>query len=153
MCTVWSEKWGSFGLSMRDRPFCPGCMAQGCTSWGFCMYTTPAATVCVKYGCYLLLYFWWIFFLQQPRLMLISLYVGELEVWKVVNCLVSYVLVDVDECTNPNQCAAGATCNNLDGSFECTCLGIGVVGSGTRCPGQRKLCWCACVWLAFFCRV
>ena len=42
---------------------------------------------------------------------------------------------DIDECTEESDnCHHNATCNNTDGSFNCTC-NSGYRGNGTFCEG------------------
>ena len=44
--------------------------------------------------------------------------------------------IDIDECTeNPNQCGLNAVCQNLDGSFSCTCS-TGYTGDGQVCTSK-----------------
>jgi len=50
-------------------------------------------------------------------------------------------LTDVDECNGTNPCQQG--CNNLPGSFQCTCLpGFQPINS-THCEGKEytTICW------------
>ncbi len=42
---------------------------------------------------------------------------------------------DIDECADEiDNCHDNATCNNNDGSFNCTCTS-GYTGNGTYCEG------------------
>jgi hypothetical protein len=49
------------------------------------------------------------------------------------------VCVDVDECAlGTDNCHDNATCNNTDGSFECSC-NDGYSGNGTSCESKRTV--------------
>ena len=50
-------------------------------------------------------------------------------------------LLDFDECvsSDTNDCHPDASCNNMDGSFVCTCL-PGFEGNGTFCTGNLTEC-------------
>ena len=46
---------------------------------------------------------------------------------------------DIDECVDSaNDCHSNATCNNIDGGFECTCK-TGYTGNGTLCLGTNMI--------------
>ena len=50
------------------------------------------------------------------------------------SCLVS---ADVNECAeSTHNCHQNATCNNTEGSFDCSC-NIGYTGNGSFCMGKR----------------
>ena len=45
--------------------------------------------------------------------------------------------VDIDECQwNIDECDINASCNNTEGSYQCTC-NSGYWGSGLNCTGKR----------------
>jgi len=48
--------------------------------------------------------------------------------------LCSYVVTDIDECAG-NPCQNGATCNNLQNQYTCTCAGG---WQGTTCDVGKK---------------
>ena len=43
-------------------------------------------------------------------------------------------VLDINECEPVSPCHANATCNNTDGSFNCTC-NDGYTGDGFTCDG------------------
>ena len=46
-------------------------------------------------------------------------------------------IIDIDECAlSGSKCHSNATCNNTDGSFQCTCNN-GFSGNGTMCTGTK----------------
>jgi len=50
----------------------------------------------------------------------------------------SSTIVDIDECAvNNGNCSQNATCNNVLGSYECTCM-TGFSGDGFNCTGECR---------------
>ena len=49
--------------------------------------------------------------------------------------VVYYVSTDIDECNGDNDCHPEATCDNLAGSYSCTC-NEGYKGTGSFCTGK-----------------
>ena len=48
-----------------------------------------------------------------------------------------FSLVDIDECKlNGDECDINASCNNTEGSYQCTC-NSGYQGTGLTCAGKR----------------
>ena len=48
-----------------------------------------------------------------------------------------FSLVDIDECKlNTDECDINASCNNTDGSYQCSC-NSGYQGTGIICAGKR----------------
>ena len=45
--------------------------------------------------------------------------------------------VDVDECLQLSPCHSDATCQNVIGSYKCSC-NTGYVGNGIICSGKTK---------------
>ena len=46
--------------------------------------------------------------------------------------------LDINECTMPGSCHSNATCINLDGSHNCSCI-MGTTGNGfTSCEGTES---------------
>jgi len=56
----------------------------------------------------------------------------------VVYCRRFRVCSDVDECDTAGVCSEYATCNNTEGSFNCTCK-TGYRGDGFNCYGEYLL--------------
>lgn len=49
------------------------------------------------------------------------------------------IYLDIDECeTATHNCSWGASCNNRNGSFYCTCS-PGFSGDGFRCAGENMI--------------
>ena len=46
------------------------------------------------------------------------------------------IFSDIDECLS-DRCHKNANCDNLPGSYNCTCLD-GFVGNGSFCEGKRE---------------
>ena len=44
---------------------------------------------------------------------------------------------DIDECSEENQCDVNASCNNIFGSYTCTCNG-GYTGDGINCTSMYE---------------
>ena len=58
--------------------------------------------------------------------------------------------LDIGECTNgSHNCHSNATCNNIVGSFICSCDG-GFTGNGTYCEGSNKTSIKSIVQINFF---
>ena len=53
------------------------------------------------------------------------------------HCASLLILIDVDECANPDRkdCHVDASCNNTEGSYTCRCLD-GFQGDGKACTGK-----------------
>ncbi len=49
-------------------------------------------------------------------------------------------IVDINECNVSNPCQQG--CNNLQGSFECTCLPGFETFNSTHCSGKNSPLFC-----------
>lgn len=49
-----------------------------------------------------------------------------------------HLISDVDECASDldNDCHDNATCDDLEGSYECHCK-IGFIGDGIMCSGEK----------------
>ena len=48
-----------------------------------------------------------------------------------------FSLVDINECKlNTDECDINASCNNTEGSYQCTC-NSGYQGTGLTCVGKR----------------
>ena len=63
---------------------------------------------------------------------------GELRL-VVFNWPLNISLLDTDECKyDLDNCHADATCTNINGSFNCTCL-IGYAGDGVSCIGKSSI--------------
>ena len=46
-----------------------------------------------------------------------------------------YFSTDIDECSRDSDCDSEATCNNMAGSYSCTC-NEGYKGTGSFCTGK-----------------
>ncbi len=81
-----------------------------------------------------------------------------LNVFSLLYLWYAGLFADVDECKNgEHNCHVNAQCNNMFGSFNCTCL-QGYVGDGVNCSGKAAsffgfVCLFALYFLLLFCLV
>ena len=59
------------------------------------------------------------------------------------HCPVLFIFLDVEECDDPGNCHANATCTNTIGSFICRCVdgfrGDGIIScEGTLLPQEKN---------------
>ena len=55
---------------------------------------------------------------------------------KNLHKFIFYIVSDINEClADRSPCDVNATCNNTDGSYNCTCK-EGYTGNGTYCQGD-----------------
>ena len=49
------------------------------------------------------------------------------------------IILDVDECLEPDTCPSNSVCTNSIGSFNCSCIDNGFEYNGVSCVGKLKL--------------
>ena len=55
-----------------------------------------------------------------------------------IQCMPDFFFLDINECeVGKHNCHANAICNNIKGSFECTCK-PGYSGNGVNCTGKNS---------------
>lgn len=67
--------------------------------------------------------------------------------------ILSYYIVDIDECSEETPCDQNAECTNTDGSFNCSCM-TGYTGNGTHCTGTSlSFPLCVYTWSSYSCLI